>query len=54
MRKSRGLAKACSAQEETPLSASNRERLINEVQHELFGLGPLEPLLADPHLRHPG
>ena len=22
-----------------------RERLVNDVQHELFGLGPLEPLL---------
>ncbi len=27
---------------------SERERLVNDVQHELFGLGPLEPLLADP------
>jgi hypothetical protein len=24
---------------------SERERLVNDVQHELFGLGPLEPLL---------
>ena len=24
-----------------------RERLVGEVRHELFGLGPLEPLLAD-------
>ena len=31
-----------------PLSASDRDRLVNDVQHELFGLGPLEPLLADP------
>ena len=28
--------------------SSERERLVNDVQHELFGLGPLEPLLADP------
>ena len=34
--------------ENAPLSATERERLINEVRHELFGLGPLEPLLADP------
>src|SRR3989475_3929420 len=34
-------------QEAMPLSASDRERLLSEVQHELFGLGPLEPLLAD-------
>jgi pilus assembly protein CpaF len=41
------LAEAMLAQESTPLSSSERERLVNEVQHELFGLGPLEPLLAD-------
>jgi pilus assembly protein CpaF len=32
---------------ETPLSASERERLGREVLHEVFGLGPLEPLLQD-------
>ena len=41
------LAESMLAQESTPLSSSERERLVNEVQHELFGLGPLEPLLAD-------
>src|SRR5215813_1700176 len=41
------LAENVLAQEVTPLSAAERERLVNEVQHELFGLGPLEPLLAD-------
>src|SRR5437016_2244122 len=35
-------------QEAMPLSAAERDRLVNEVQHELFGLGPLEPLLGDP------
>jgi len=34
--------------EDTPLSISERDRLVTEVHHELFGLGPLEPLLADP------
>jgi pilus assembly protein CpaF len=34
--------------EQLPLSYSERERLVGEVRHELFGLGPLEPLLADP------
>ncbi|MGI8996387.1 MAG: CpaF family protein [Pyrinomonadaceae bacterium] len=34
--------------EQTPLSYIDRERLVEEVRHELFGLGPLEPLLADP------
>ena len=32
----------------TPLSLVERESLIVDVLHELFGLGPLEPLLADP------
>src|ERR1041384_7734241 len=41
------LAESVLAQESMPLSSSERERLVNEVQHELFGLGPLEPLLAD-------
>ena len=41
------LAESVLAQEGAPLSASERERLVNDVQHELFGLGPLEPLLAD-------
>src|SRR5215211_1209376 len=42
------LAESVLAQEAMPLSVSERERLVNEVRHELFGLGPLEPLLADP------
>jgi len=42
------LAESVLIQEGMPLSAAERERLVNDVQHELFGLGPLEPLLADP------
>jgi pilus assembly protein CpaF len=34
--------------ENAPLSLTERDRLVGEVRHELFGLGPLEPLLADP------
>ena len=41
------LAENVLAQEALPLSTSERERLVSDVQHELFGLGPLEPLLAD-------
>jgi pilus assembly protein CpaF len=41
------LAASLLSQEETPLSTIERERLIHEVRHELFGLGPLEQLLAD-------
>ena len=42
------LAEGVLAAEAMPLSTVERERLVNEVRHELFGLGPLEPLLADP------
>jgi|SRR5687767_2036749 len=42
------LAESLLAQEAMPLSAADRERLVNDVKHELFGLGPLETLLADP------
>ncbi len=38
------------AAENAPLSVTERERLTGEVRHELFGLGPLEPLLADPEV----
>jgi pilus assembly protein CpaF len=31
-----------------PLSATERDRLAQEVLDEVFGLGPLEPLLQDP------
>ena len=33
-----------------PLSATERERICREVLHEVFGLGPLEPLLQDPSI----
>ena len=36
------------AQQDTPLSAMEKDRLSREVLHEVFGLGPLEPLLQDP------
>jgi pilus assembly protein CpaF len=42
------LAESVLAQEAMPLSTVDRDRLVNDVQHELFGLGPLEPLLKDP------
>ena len=32
---------------DTPLSTGERDRLSREVLHEVFGLGPLEPLLQD-------
>jgi pilus assembly protein CpaF len=35
-------------EESTPLNIMEKDRLISEVIDEVFGLGPLEPLLADP------
>ncbi|MDX2032299.1 MAG: CpaF family protein [Blastocatellia bacterium] len=42
------IARELLATEETPLSMMEREQLIEEIRHELFGLGPLEILLSDP------
>jgi pilus assembly protein CpaF len=36
------------AGDSTPMNLQERERLAQEVLDEVFGLGPLEPLLADP------
>jgi pilus assembly protein CpaF len=46
----RGLITGLIEQEEqhTPLSGAEREALAHDLLHELFGLGPLERLLADP------
>jgi pilus assembly protein CpaF len=42
------IAREILAREAIPLSVTEREQLITEVRHELFGLGPLELLLKDP------
>ena len=36
------------SQERALLTQQERERIAREIQHEVFGLGPLEPLLGDP------
>jgi len=36
--------------ESIPLNVAGRERLVTEVQHELFGLGMLESLMSDPEI----
>src|SRR5262252_4668299 len=36
--------------EAIPLSRADRDRLVMEVQHEVFGLGPLETLMKDPEI----
>jgi len=38
------------AEEQTPLSLNERETLYSEVLDDVFGLGPLEPLLRDPSI----
>ncbi len=35
-------------EEKTPLSLIEKDRVIEEILDEVFGLGPLEPLLQDP------
>ncbi|RLA14855.1 MAG: CpaF family protein [Gammaproteobacteria bacterium] len=44
------LQQACEslmAEESLPINLSARQRIIKEIQDEILGLGPLEPLLAD-------
>ena len=36
------------AGDETPLSRKERDDLVIEIEHETFGLGPIEPLMQDP------
>src|SRR5438093_4547933 len=43
-----GIIQELVANSNTPLSGVERERLSLEVLDEVFGLGPLEPLLQDP------
>src|SRR6266581_2026093 len=38
------------AEESTPLSLGERETLFGEILDDVFGLGPLEPLLRDPSI----
>jgi pilus assembly protein CpaF len=37
-------------EQSTPLNAVEKDRVVEEVLDEVFGLGPLEPLLADPSI----
>src|SRR5688572_18974083 len=37
-------------EETTPISLSERETLFAEILDDVFGLGPLEPLLRDPSI----
>ena len=44
----RGAVAKLLEEEKTPLSLLEKERVVEEVLDEVFGLGPLEPLLQDP------
>ena len=44
----RSAVAALVAEEDPPLAGDQKERVIDEVLNEVFGLGPLEPLMADP------
>ena len=42
-------------EEKEPLNMRERARLAREMEFEILGLGPLEPLLMDPcHFRYSG
>src|SRR5438105_3752870 len=43
-----GLVLEIVAQEKIPLNANEKEKIQTELLDEIFGLGPLEPLLQDP------
>jgi pilus assembly protein CpaF len=46
----RGAVSRLLEEERTPLSMVEKDRCINEILDEVFGLGPLEPLLQDPEV----
>src|SRR5438552_8965379 len=37
-------------QEDIPMTLPERDRIIEEILDEVFGLGPLEPLMKDPSI----
>ncbi|HSR67201.1 MAG TPA: CpaF family protein [Acidobacteriota bacterium] len=43
----RGVVRRIMIEERTPLSRTEREKVSEDILHEFFGLGPLEPILAD-------
>lgn len=44
----RKIVGALLAQDEAPLNQAEKERLLEEILHDVFGLGPLQPLIDDP------
>ncbi|MFL5328175.1 MAG: CpaF family protein [Gemmataceae bacterium] len=46
----RALAEKLTRASAEPLSQLEQERMVNEIMHEVFGLGPLEQFLSDPEV----
>src|SRR5215510_8560180 len=44
----RRLTRRILSEEKALLTQEERAQIVEEIQHEVFGLGPLEPLLKDP------
>jgi pilus assembly protein CpaF len=44
------IVEALISEEGVPLNQTERESLVTDIQHETFGLGPLETLLSDPDI----
>lgn len=44
----RGVTQRLMNEESVPLNALARQRIVMQIEDEVLGLGPLEPLLADP------
>lgn len=44
----RTLVEQLLGEEKIPINMIERGNLVSDIQHEILGLGPLEPLLADP------
>ncbi|MDH5553144.1 MAG: CpaF family protein [Nitrosomonas sp.] len=44
----KGLVEQLLVEEKAPINMAERGRLVADIQHEVLGLGPLEPLLDDP------
>jgi len=44
----RAIVRSLLSADDTPLNMEERERLIDQILDEVFGLGPLEPLVRDP------
>jgi pilus assembly protein CpaF len=45
-----GLTRRILDEQDALFNADERERFVSEIQDEVFGLGPLEPLLKDPEI----